>query len=121
MVVGLVRLYDRCEYKTQHDLRCDRTGRYPSTTHRVAKPRSPAAKARARVSFPLNVYVWPQTEMRVLPFLRDPNPRYTPIKAIHFHTRITEKYYGDGYAEGGGEGAKGGKSNQGGGEEGTKR
>jgi hypothetical protein len=25
-------------------------------------------------------------------------PRYEPIKAITFHTRITSKYYGDAYA-----------------------
>ena len=30
----------------------------PSTTHRVSKPRDPELRSRARVSFPLNVYLW---------------------------------------------------------------
>jgi hypothetical protein len=41
----------------------------------------------------------PQQEMRVMPFLSNPNKKYTPLRALEFHTRITEKYYGDGYAE----------------------
>lgn len=68
----------------------------PSTTHRVAKPRDVASRRRARVSFPLNVYLPEDTMLEVLPGLGE--PRYEPIKAIAFHTRTTAKYYGDGYA-----------------------
>jgi hypothetical protein len=72
----------------------------PSTTHRVSKPKTDAEKAVRRVSFPMNVYLWEQQLLKVLPFLPHPKPSYRPVKAIEFHTRITEKYYGDGYAEG---------------------
>lgn len=45
---------------------------------------------------------WPREGLEplfeVLPALGP--PRYEPIKAIHFHTRITSKYYGDDYAVG---------------------
>jgi isopenicillin N synthase-like dioxygenase len=68
----------------------------PSTTHRVSKPRDPAERRRERVSFPFNVYLWEDQVLEVLPEL--PNPRYPPIKALTFHTRITSKYYGEGYA-----------------------
>jgi isopenicillin N synthase-like dioxygenase len=68
----------------------------PSTTHRVSKPRDPALRREARVSFPMAVYVWEEEVLEVLPGL--PNPRYEPIKALQFHTRITSKFYGDGYA-----------------------
>jgi isopenicillin N synthase-like dioxygenase len=68
----------------------------PSTTHRVSKPRDPAERHLPRVSFPMNVYLWEDAILEVLPSL--PNPRYEPVRAIEFHTRITSKYYGDDYA-----------------------
>jgi isopenicillin N synthase-like dioxygenase len=70
--------------------------RLPSTTHRVGKPRDGSHRARARVSFPINVYLWEDELIEVLPGLGE--PRYAPIKAIAFHTRSTAKFYGDGYA-----------------------
>jgi isopenicillin N synthase-like dioxygenase len=68
----------------------------PSTTHRVSPPRDPALRRRPRVSFPMAVYVWEDELLEVLPGLTP--PRYEPLKAIQFHTRITSKYYGDDYA-----------------------
>jgi isopenicillin N synthase-like dioxygenase len=68
----------------------------PSTTHRVGKPRDGSHLARARVSFPMAVYVWEDELLEVLPGLG--TPRYDPIKAIAFHTRSTSKFYGDDYA-----------------------
>jgi isopenicillin N synthase-like dioxygenase len=68
----------------------------PSTTHRVSKPRDPGLRRRPRVSFPFNVYLGEEEILEVLPGL--PNPKYPPVKAISFHTRITSKYYGDAYA-----------------------
>jgi isopenicillin N synthase-like dioxygenase len=70
--------------------------RLPSTTHRVSQPRSPAARAQERVSFPLNVYLREDDLLEVLPGLGP--AKYPPIKAIEFHTRTTAKYYGDDYA-----------------------
>jgi isopenicillin N synthase-like dioxygenase len=71
--------------------------RLPSTTHRVSRP--DAAHAREpRVSFPMAIYVWENEVLEVLPGLC--KPRYEPIEAIKFHTRITSKYYGDDYAVG---------------------
>ena len=49
-----------------------------------------------RVSFPIAVYVWENEMLEVLPGLG--TPKYEPVKAIAFHTRITSKFYGDGYA-----------------------
>jgi len=69
---------------------------FPSTTHRVSKPRDPAAMSRARASFPMNVYLRADDVLEVLPGLGD--PKYAPIRAIEFHTRTTAKYYGDDYA-----------------------
>ncbi len=68
----------------------------PSTTHRVSRPRDPALLARARVSFPMNVYLWEDEWLEVLPGLG--SPKYPPIRALEFHTRTTAKYYGDDYA-----------------------
>jgi isopenicillin N synthase-like dioxygenase len=68
----------------------------PSTTHRVSLPRDPALRRLGRVSFPMAVYVWEDEVLEVLPGLGP--PRYEPVKAIQFHTRITSKYYGDDYA-----------------------
>jgi isopenicillin N synthase-like dioxygenase len=69
---------------------------FPSTTHRVSKPRDPSQRGQTRVSFPMAVYVWEDEVLEVLPGLRD--PKYAPIKAINFHTNITSKFYGDDYA-----------------------
>ncbi len=68
----------------------------PSTTHRVVKPRDPAARHEARVSFPLAVYVWEDEVLEVLPGLGA--PKYPPIRAEEFHTATTRKFYGDDYA-----------------------
>jgi len=68
----------------------------PSTTHRVSKPRDPALRRCPRASFPLNVYLWEDEMIEVLPNL--PDPKYPPVRAETFHTRITSKYYGDAYA-----------------------
>lgn len=70
--------------------------RLPSTTHRVGKPLDGSQTAKARISFPMAVYVWEDEILEVLPGLGE--PRYEPIKAITFHTRSTAKFYGDDYA-----------------------
>lgn len=70
--------------------------RLPSTTHRVSKPRDPSLLPRPRVSFPMNVYLWENEILEVLPGLGE--PRYEPVDALTFHTGITRKYYGDDYA-----------------------
>src|SRR5687768_11822901 len=41
--------------------------RLPSTTHRVSKPRDPALRAAVRTSFPLNIYLWEDELLEVLP------------------------------------------------------
>jgi isopenicillin N synthase-like dioxygenase len=69
---------------------------FPSTTHRVSKPRDPAQRKATRVSFPMAVYLWENEMLEVLPCIA--NPKYPPVKAIQFHTSITSKFYGDGYA-----------------------
>jgi isopenicillin N synthase-like dioxygenase len=69
---------------------------FPSTTHRVSKPRDPHQRRGTRTSFPMAVYLWEDEMLEVLPCI--PNPKYTPVKAIHFHTSITSKFYGDDYA-----------------------
>jgi len=69
---------------------------YPSTTHRVSKPRDPAQRGQSRVSFPMAVYVWEDEVLEVLPCVA--HPKYPPVKAIEFHTSITSKFYGDDYA-----------------------
>ena len=71
---------------------------FPSTTHRVSPPREPEERRRPRVSLPMAIYLWEDEVLEVLPGLEP--PKYEPIKAIHFHTRITSKYYGDDYAVG---------------------
>jgi isopenicillin N synthase-like dioxygenase len=68
----------------------------PSTTHRVSLPRDPALRRQGRVSFPMAVYVWEDELLEVLPGLGPAH--YEPVKALHFHTKITSKYYGDDYA-----------------------
>jgi len=70
--------------------------RLPSTTHRVGKPSDRSHLSRARVSFPIAVYVWEDELLEVLPGLGE--PKYEPVKAIAFHTRSTSKFYGDDYA-----------------------
>jgi len=69
---------------------------FPSTTHRVGKPRDPRQRGTKRVSFPMAIYVWEDELLEVLPGLT--NPKYAPVKAIEFHTAITSKFYGDDYA-----------------------
>lgn len=68
----------------------------PSTSHRVGKPADGSHLTRARVSFPIAVYVWEDEMLEVLPGLGA--PKYPPVKAINFHTRSTSKFYGDDYA-----------------------
>jgi isopenicillin N synthase-like dioxygenase len=68
----------------------------PSTTHRVSPPRDEAMRAKARVSFPMAIYLWEEEVLEVLPGLSP--ARYPPIRALPFHTSITAKYYGDDYA-----------------------
>jgi isopenicillin N synthase-like dioxygenase len=70
--------------------------RLPSTTHRVGKPTDRSHLSSARVSFPMNVYLWEDEMLEVLPGLGA--PKYEPIRAISFHTRSTSKFYGDDYA-----------------------
>lgn len=72
--------------------------RLPSTTHRVSLPRDPGQRGQPRVSLPMAIYLWEQEVLEVLPGLGP--PRYEPIEAIRFHTRVTSKYYGDDYAVG---------------------
>jgi isopenicillin N synthase-like dioxygenase len=69
---------------------------FPSTTHRVSKPRDPRQRVGTRVSFPMAVYLWENEMLEVLPSIA--NPKYPPVKAIQFHTSITSKFYGDDYA-----------------------
>ncbi len=69
---------------------------FPSTTHRVSKPRDGSQRGSARVSFPMAVYVWEDEVLEVLPCVGP--PKYPPVKAIEFHTSITSKFYGDDYA-----------------------
>jgi len=70
--------------------------RLPSTTHRVSQPRQAEDMHRARVSFPMAVYLWEDEILEVLPWLGE--PKYPPVTAIAFHTATTSKYYGDDYA-----------------------
>ena len=46
----------------------------------------------------MNVYLWEDEVLEVLPGLGE--PKYPPVRAEDFHTRITSKYYGDDYAAG---------------------
>ena len=69
----------------------------PSTTHRVSKPRNKTLNTKPRISFPMAVYVWEKEILEVLP--NTGTPKYEPIEAETFHTRITSKYYGDAYAK----------------------
>ena len=69
--------------------------RLPSTTHRVSKPRDPSLNEKPRITFPMAVYVWEDEILEMLPGLGE--PKYPPVRAEEFHTRITSKYYGDDY------------------------
>jgi isopenicillin N synthase-like dioxygenase len=69
---------------------------FPSTTHRVSKPRDPRQRTQTRTSTPMAVYLWEDEMLEVLPCIA--NPKYPPVKAIEFHTAITSKFYGDDYA-----------------------
>ena len=68
----------------------------PSTSHRVGRPVDGSHRSRARISFPMAVYVWENEILEVLPGLGQ--PKYDPVRAITFHTRSTSKFYGDDYA-----------------------
>jgi len=68
----------------------------PSTTHRVSKPKNKLMNSTPRISFPMAVYVWEKEMLEVLP--NTGTPKYEPIEAETFHTRITSKYYGDAYS-----------------------
>jgi isopenicillin N synthase-like dioxygenase len=70
--------------------------RLPSTTHRVSLPRDASLRRAPRLSMPMAVYTWEDEVLEVLPGLGP--AKYPPVKAIAFHTAITSKYYGDGYA-----------------------
>jgi isopenicillin N synthase-like dioxygenase len=70
---------------------------FPSTTHRVSKPRDPQQRREPRTSFPMAVYLWEDELLEVLPCIADA-AKYPPVRAIEFHTSITSKFYGDGYA-----------------------
>jgi len=69
----------------------------PSTTHRVSKPINKALNNTPRISLPMAVYVWENEILEVLP--NTGQPKYEPIKAEIFHTKITSKYYGDSYTK----------------------
>ncbi|MFQ5550668.1 MAG: 2OG-Fe(II) oxygenase family protein [Gemmatimonadales bacterium] len=69
---------------------------FPSTTHRVGKPRDGSHMSDARVSIPMAAYTWEDEVLEVLPCCGE--PKYEPIKSITFHTRSTSKFYGDAYA-----------------------
>jgi len=69
---------------------------FPSTTHRVSKPRDASQRRNPRVSFPMAIYVWEDEMLEVLPCIDA--PKYPPVRAIEFHTSITSKFYGDDYA-----------------------
>ncbi len=70
--------------------------RFPSTTHRVGRPTDRSLWNQPRVSFPMAVYVWEEEILEVLPGLGE--AKYPPVSAVEFHTAITSKYYGEGYA-----------------------
>lgn len=70
---------------------------FPSTTHRVAQPRKPESITEPRVSFPMAIYTWEDEILEALPGLGE--PKYPPIRSEDFHTAITSKYYGEGYAD----------------------
>jgi len=71
--------------------------RLPSTTHRVSKPTKKVLFGKPRISLPMAVYVWEEAMLEVLPGCGE--PKYEPIRAETFHTRITSKYYGDDYTD----------------------
>jgi isopenicillin N synthase-like dioxygenase len=71
--------------------------RLPSTTHRVAQPPQAQNRLEPRISFPMAVYVWEDEILEVLPGLGE--PKYPPVPAEEFHTKITSKYYGDDYRD----------------------
>lgn len=68
----------------------------PSTTHRVSIPVDEKSYNRARISFPMAVYLWEDEILEVLPGLGE--AKYPPVKSIEFHTKTTSKYYGEEYA-----------------------
>ncbi|MCB0279781.1 MAG: isopenicillin N synthase family oxygenase [Calditrichaeota bacterium] len=71
---------------------------FPSTTHRVSRPLKKEDYGKTRITFPMAVYLWEDEILDVLP--NTGKALYDPIRAEVFHTRITSKYYGEGYAVG---------------------
>ena len=69
---------------------------FPSTTHRVSPPLDDEIRNTPRVSTPMNIYLWEDEILEVLPNTGE--PKYPPVSAIRFHTAITSKYYGEDYA-----------------------
>ncbi len=76
-------------------LQCITNDLFRSSTHRVSPPRDPELRRRPRTSFPLFVYLRETDVVEVLPCFE--RPRYEPIDALTFHTRITRKFYGEAY------------------------
>jgi len=70
--------------------------RLPSTTHRVSIPVKKQKQKKARVSFPMAVYLWENEMLTGLPELGQ--AKYPPINAEEFHTKTTSKYYGKSYS-----------------------
>ena len=70
--------------------------RLRSTTHRVA---TPSDLSQIRTSAPINIYLWEHEVITPVVEPAEGVKPYPPVKAINFHTSITEKFYGDGYKE----------------------
>eukprot|EP01060_Flectonema_neradi_P007477 TRINITY_DN15219_c0_g1_i1.p1 TRINITY_DN15219_c0_g1~~TRINITY_DN15219_c0_g1_i1.p1 ORF type:complete len:837 (+),score=87.96 TRINITY_DN15219_c0_g1_i1:42-2552(+) len=70
--------------------------RLRSTTHRVA---TPSDLSQVRTSSPINIYLWEEQIIDPLVPPTGTKTPYPPVKAINFHTSITEKFYGEGYKE----------------------
>ena len=69
---------------------------FPSTTHRVGHPVDQTLLGKARISFPMAIYVWEDEVLETLPGTGV--SKYPPVTAIKFHTATTSKYYGAEYA-----------------------
>mmetsp|Transcript_48785 Transcript_48785/g.105888 ORF Transcript_48785/g.105888 Transcript_48785/m.105888 type:complete len:208 (-) Transcript_48785:88-711(-) len=64
--------------------------RYPSTTHRVGKPRNGSHLKRSRVSFPVGPFIESDQMLEVFPELGE--AKYPPIKAHDFHQALIAKF-----------------------------
>ena len=72
----------------------------PSTTHRVAAPAATdPARAVARTSSPIAVYLREHDILSVLPVPALGEPRYEDVSAIDFHVGVMSKYYGEDYRQ----------------------